>query len=49
MFKDYKMNEIENKFLLAGDKIMPENHLKQTGFTYSAFGSITKKKKEFKN
>ena len=43
------MNEIENKFLLAGDKIMPENHLKQTVFTYSAFGSITKKKKEFKN
>ena len=48
MFKDYKMNEIVNKFLLAGDKIMPENHLKQTGFTYSAFGSITKKRKNSK-
>ena len=49
MFKDYKMNKVVNKFLLAGDKIMPEKHLKQTGFTYSAFGLITKKKKEFKN
>ena len=30
------MNEIVNKFLLAGDKVMPEIHLKQPGFTYSA-------------
>ena len=29
------MNEIVNKFLLAGDKFMPEMHLKQPGFTYS--------------
>ena len=29
------MNEIVNKFLLAGDKYMPEMHLKQPGFTYS--------------
>ena len=29
------MNEIVNKFLLAGDKFMPEIHLKQSGFTYS--------------
>ena len=28
-----KMNEIVNKFLLAGDKFMPEMHLKQLGFT----------------
>ena len=28
------MNEIVNKFLLAGDKFMPEMHLKQPGFTY---------------
>ena len=27
------MNEIVNKFLLAGDKFMPEMHLKQPGFT----------------
>ena len=30
------MNEIINKFLLAGAKFMPETHLKQPGFTYSA-------------
>ena len=43
------MNEIVNKFLLAGDKFMPEMHLKQPGFTYSACRPFTKKKKEFKN
>ena len=37
-----KMNEIVNKFLLAGDKLMSEMHLKQTGFTYSAYGPFTK-------
>ena len=42
------MNEIVNKFLLAGDKFMPEMHLKQPGFTYSACGPFTKNK-EFKN
>ena len=30
------MNEILNKFLLAGDNFMPEMHLRQPGFTYSA-------------
>ena len=30
------MNEIVNKLLLVGDKSMPEMHLKQLGFTYSA-------------
>ena len=44
----YKMKEIVNKFLLAGDKFMPEMHLKQPGFTYSACRPFTKKKKEFK-
>ena len=43
------MNEIVNKFLLAGDKFMPEMHLRQPGFTYSACGPFTKIKKEFKN
>ena len=28
------MNEIVNNFLLAGDKFMPEIHLKQPGFTW---------------
>ena len=36
------MNEIVNKFLLAGDKFMPEMHLKQPGFTYSACGPFIK-------
>ena len=43
------MNEIVNKSLLAGDKFMPEIHLKQPGFTYSACGPFTKKKKEYKS
>ena len=38
------MNEIVNKFLLAGDKIMPDMHLKQPGFTYSTCGPFTKNK-----
>ena len=38
------MNEIVNKFLLAADKFMPEMHLKETGFTYSARRSFTRNK-----
>ena len=38
------MNDIINKFLLAGDKFMPEMHLKQLGFTYSACKPFTKNK-----
>ena len=38
------MNETVNKFLLAGGKFMPEMHLKQPGFTYSASGPFTKNK-----
>ena len=44
----YKMNEIVNKFLLAGDIFMPEMHLKQPGFTYSACGPFTKNKERIK-
>ena len=40
------MNEIINKFLLAGDKYMPEMHLKQPGFTYSVCGPCTKNKEQ---
>ena len=32
------MNDIVNKFLLAADRFMPEMHLKQPQFTYSACG-----------
>ena len=38
------MNEIVNKFLLVGDKFMPEMHLKQPGFTYGACGPFAKNK-----
>ena len=36
------MNDIINKFLLVGDKFMPEMHLKQPGFTYTACVPFTK-------
>ena len=41
---NYKMNDIINKFLLAGDKFMPEMHVRQPGITYSACGPFTKSK-----
>ena len=54
MFLDNKiinMNNIVNKFLLVGDKFMPEMHLRQPQFVYSACGLFTRHKeriKEFK-
>ena len=39
-----KMNGIVNKCLLAGDKFMPEMHLKELGFTYSTCDSFTRNK-----
>ena len=45
------MECIINKFLLAGDKFMPEMHLRQPRFVYSACGPFTRHKermKEFK-
>ena len=39
-----KMNEIVNKFLMAGGKFMREMYLKEPGFTYSACGPFTKDK-----
>ena len=44
----YKMNEIVYKFLLTGDRFIPEMHLKQVGFTYSACGVFTKNKERIK-
>ena len=38
------MNDIINKFLLTGDKFMPEMYLRQPGFTYSGCGPFTKSK-----
>ena len=43
------MNETVNKFLLAGDKFIPEMHLKQPGFTYSACGQFIKNKERIQN
>ena len=42
------MNEIVNIFLLLGDKFMPEMHLRQPSFTFSACGPFTKKKERIK-
>ena len=45
------MNNVINKFLLVGDKFMPEMHLRQPQFVYSACGPSTRHKeriKEFK-
>ena len=45
------MNNVINKFLLAGDKFMPEMHLRQPQFVYSSSGPFTRHKeriKEFK-
>ena len=46
------MNNIINKFLLAGDKFMPKMPLRQLQFVYSACGPFTRHKeriKEFKH
>ena len=44
LFCVYKMNEIVNNFLFVGDKFMPQMHLRQLGFTYSACGPFIKNK-----
>ena len=49
--KIINMNSIINKFLLAGNKFMPEMHLRQPQFVYSVCGPFTRHKeriKEFK-
>ena len=49
--KIINMNNIINKFLLAGDKFMPEMNLRKPQFVYSACGPFTRHKeriKEFK-
>ena len=42
--KIINMNNIINKFLLAGDKFMPEMHLRQPQFVYSTCGPFTRHK-----
>ena len=43
------MNKIINKFLLTGDKFVPELHLKLSGFTYSACGKFAKHRESIQN
>ena len=40
------MNEKSNTFLLAGDKCIPQTHLKQPEFTYSVCRPFTKNNKK---
>ena len=42
------MNNVINRFLLAGDKFMPEMHLRQPQFVYSACGPFTRHKERIK-
>ena len=42
------MNATINKFLLAGDNFIPEMHLRQPEFTYSACGAFTKNRERIK-
>ena len=42
------MNNVINKFLLAGDKFMPEMHLRQPQFVYSACGPFTRHKERIR-
>ena len=42
------MNEIVDKLLLAGDKFLPEMHLKQPGFTYSVCGLFIRNKQRIR-
>ena len=42
------MNAIVNKFLLPGDNVMLEMHLRQPGFMYSTCGPFTKNKGRIK-
>ena len=42
------MNNLIYTFLLAGDKFMPEMHLRQPQFVYSACGTFTRYKERIK-
>ena len=43
-YTKYKMDEIVN-ILLAGDKVMPEMHLRHSGFIYKVCGPVIRNKK----
>ena len=46
--KIINMNDVINKYLLAGDKFMPEMHLRQHQLIYSACGPFTRHKERIK-
>ena len=46
--KIINMNDVINKFLLAGDRFMPEMHLRQLQFIYSSCGPFTRHKERIK-
>ena len=46
--KIINMNNVINKFLLAGDTFMPEMHLRQPQFVYSSCGPFTRHKERIK-
>ena len=46
--KIINMNNIINEFLLTGDRIMPEMHLRQPQIVYSACGPFTRHKERIK-
>ena len=48
MLNCIKVNEIVNNFLLAGDKFLPEMHLKQRDLLTVLVGHLIKRKKELK-
>ena len=43
------MSNIINKFLLAGEKILPGTHFRQPGLTYNVCGHSQKIKEEYKS
>ena len=43
------MNDISNKFLLVGDKFMPEMHLRHQGLPIVLVDHLQKLKKEYKS
>ena len=47
-YSNFQINNRVNKFLLVGDKFMPEMHLRQPQFVYSACGPFTRHKERIK-
>ena len=48
LFWKYGMNKIVKELLIAGDKFMPETHLRKPDFTYTICGLSSKNKERVK-